>query len=267
MKARFVRDSLNEAYGQKDLVRMEDIKTKAGGDPETELKLASTQARLIGKGPKAAARAEAAEAVFGSDHAVTQVFRDRAAELGASTGQASKGVLAPVKGPAEKGERLEREFKKKKILPSERLGGEDVESGGSFGRGAGDVFQKMGIGRFAKPPETSNEYSYGSAAILPLGWVDVGSGEASTVGFNVYDTWPDGMAELWETPEDKYRLIFTSGMPNLKIGQTKDFRHDQTWNPISKTGSWKFIDYLPVKDLMELVRVYGKNKFPGYTYK
>jgi len=65
--------------------------------------------------------------------------------------------------------------------------------------------------------------------------------------------------------DGKYRLIFTSGEPSLKIGQTRDFRHDQTWKNIGRT--WKFIDYLPVKDLMELVRVYGRTKFPGYTYK
>ena len=263
MKARFVKDSLNEAYGQKDLVRMEDIKTKADGDPEVEIKLATTQAKLINKGPKAAARAEAAEEVFGSDHAVTQIFREKAAELGASVGKASQGVLAPVKAPAGKGEKLEREFKRKKILPSERLGGEDVESGGSFGRGDGDVFQKMGIGRFAKPPETSNEYVWHKAAILPIGWVDLGSGESKY--FNVKED--GGMAEIWETPEGRYRLIITSGTPSQKIGVTQDFKHDQTWQQISKTGSWKFIDYLPTADLMELVRVYGVQKMPGYVYK
>lgn len=255
---------MDEAYGQKDLTRMEDIKTKAGGDPEAEVKLATTQAKLINKGPKAAARAEAAEVVFGPDHPVTQIFRDKAAELGASVGQASKGVLAPVKGPAGKGERLEREWKKKKILPSERVGGEDAESGGSFGRGGdGDVFQKIGIGRFAKPPETSTEHEWRDASILPIGWVDLGSGESKHL--NVYETWPDSTAEVWETPDGKYRLIFTAGTPSLKIGQTRDFRHDQTWKNIGR--NWKFIDYLPVKDLLELVRVYGRAKFPGYTYK
>lgn len=262
MKAKFVNDFMFEAYGQKDLTRMQDIRTKAAGDEEKEIQLASTQARLISKGPKAAARAEAAEAVFGSDHPVTQIFRDRASELGASVGMASKGALAPIKGPADKGERLEREWKKGKILPSERLGGEDVESGGSFGR-SGDPFQKLGIGRFAKPPETSSEYHPYSASILPIGWVDVGSGESKY--FNVYETWPDSIAEVWITSEGKYRLIFTSGEPQLKIGQRRNFKHDQTFQNIGR--NWKFIDYLPVKDLMELVRVYNRNKFPGYTYK
>ncbi|HPI82115.1 MAG TPA: hypothetical protein PK122_02715 [Candidatus Paceibacterota bacterium] len=262
MKAKFVKESLLEAFGQKDLVRMQDIKVKAAGDPEKEIALATTQASLIAKGEKAAARAEAAEEVFGPDHEVARIFRERAQELGASVGRASKGVLAPVKGPVDKGEKLEREWKRGKILPSERLGGEDAESGGSFGRG-GDIFQKMGIGRFSKPIETSTKHEYREASILPIGWVDLGSGESQY--FNVYETWPDSIAEVWETRDGKYRLIFTSGEPSLKIGQTRDFRHDQTWKNIGRF--WKFIDYLPVKDLLELVRVYGRAKFPGYTYK
>jgi len=262
MKAKFVKESLLEAFGQKDLTRMQDIRTKAAGDAEKEAALARTQAGLIHDGGKAAARAEAAAEVFGGDHEVTSIFRERARELGASVGHASKGVLAPVKGPAEKGERLEREWKRGKILPSERVGGEDVESGGSFGRG-GDIFQKMGIGRFSKPIETSNKHEWSDASILPIGWVDIGSGESQYL--NVYKTWPNSTAEVWETPDGKYRLLFTAGEPSLKIGQTRNFRHDQTWKPLG--NRWKFIDYLPVKDLMELVRVYGRAKYPGYTYK
>ena len=115
MKAKFVKESLLEAFGQKDLVRMQDIKVKAAGDPEKEIALATTQASLIAKGEKAAARAEAAEEVFGPDHEVARIFRERAQELGASVGRASKGVLAPVKGPVDKGEKLEREWKRGKI--------------------------------------------------------------------------------------------------------------------------------------------------------
>jgi hypothetical protein len=262
MIAKFVRESLLEAYGQKDLIRMQDIRTKASGDTDKEIALAQTQAKLIVNGAKAAARAEAAAEIFGPDHEVASIFRERARELGASVGQASKGVLAPVKAPAEKGERLEREWRRGKVLPSERLGGEDVESGGSFGRG-GDIFQKMGIGRFSKPVETSTKHEYSDASILPIGWVDIGSGESQY--FNVYKTFPNSTAEVWETPDGKYKLIFTSGEPGLKIGQTRGFRHDQTWKPLG--NRWKFIDYLPVKDLMELVRVYNKSKFSGYVYK
>lgn len=264
MKARFVRDSLNEAYGQKDKVRMEDIKTKAAGDEEKEIALATTQAKLISKGEKAAARAEAAVDVFGFDHPVTKVFQGRARELGASRGAASKGVLAPVKAPAGKGEKLEREFKRKTTLASERIRSADAEKGGGFTRGE-EGMRSMGIGRFSKPVETSDAYEYRDAMVLPIGWVDIGSGESRDL--NVYKTWQDSTAEVWRTPEGNYRLIFTAGEPQLKIGQRRDFKHYYDWKPVSKTGAWKFIDFLPVKDLMELARVYNKHKFPGYTYK
>lgn len=264
MKAKFISDYLAEAYGQKDHTRMVDIRTKAAGDEEKEIALASTQAKLINKGEKAAARAEAAVDVFGWDHPVTKIFQSRAKELGATRGSASKGVLAPVTRAAGKGEKLEREFKRKSTLASERIRSADAEKGGGFSRGD-DVMKGVGIGRFAKPEETSDKHEWRDASILPIGWVDIGSGESKY--FNVYKTWPDSTAELWVTRDGKYRLIFTSGEPQLKIGQTRDFKHDQTWQSISKNGSWKFIDYLPVSDLMELVRVYGKHKFPGYTYK
>jgi hypothetical protein len=60
-------------------------------------------------------------------------------------------------------------------------------------------------------------------------------------------------------------LVFTAGEPSLKIGQSRDFRHDQTFQVIGRR--WKFIDYIPVKDMTELARVYGTSKFSGYTYK
>ena len=216
MKARFVSDSLNEAYGQKDLVRMQDIRTKAAGDEEKEIALATTQARLIGKGEKAAARAEAAVYVFGFDHPVTKVFQERTRELGASRGSASKGVLAPVKGPASKGERLEREFKRSQLLPSERVRSQkeqDVEKGGGFTRG-GDVMGRMGLGRFSQPVETTDEYSYGASSILPIGWVDLGSGESKYLNAKRNG----GIAEVWKTQEGKFRLILNSSdEPGYKI--------------------------------------------------
>ena len=262
MKARFVKDSLNEAYGQKDRVRMEDIRTKAAGDEEKEVALATTQARLIGKGEKAAARAEAAVDVFGWDHPVTKVFQARAKELGASRGAASQGVLAPVTKAAGKGEKLEREFKKKAKLASERIRSADAEKGGGFSRGD-EGMKAMGIGRFAKPEETSDKHEWRDGWILPIGWVDIGTGKSRDL--NVYKEWPDSTAELWQTRDGKYRLIFTAGEPELKIGQTRDFTH--YWDQKTLGRGWKFIDYLPVGDLMELVRVYNKHKFPGYTYK
>ena len=276
MKAKFVEEALNEAYGQKDLVRMQDIQTKSAGDRDKELSLASTQAKIIKNAVKAKARAEAAEEVFGAGSEISQIFYDRASELGGDYVQAkaSRGSLAPVVAAPKKGEKLEREFKKHSMLPSERVGYKAAEEeGGGFTKGGftkpgeqeGSVYQKLGLGRFANAPETSDEVNYSPYSILPIGSVDIGSGECKY--FNVYEEWPDSTAEVWKTPSGKYKLLFTSGSkPIGKIGMKSNFRHDQTWNEMTRDGMWKMVDYVPVKDLQELLRVYGKSMF-GYTYK
>jgi hypothetical protein len=114
MRARLI----NEAFGQKDLVRMQDIKTKSAGNHDKEISLATTQAKIIQDAGKAQARAEAAEEVFGSESDISQIFHDRAVELGGSSVRsvASKAVLAPVVGPVGKGEKLERKFKTRKEI-------------------------------------------------------------------------------------------------------------------------------------------------------
>lgn len=275
MRAKLVSEIL-ESFGQKDYVRMTDIRTKSAGDHEKELSLAGTQAKIIKNAVKAKARGEAAEEVFGAGSDIAQIFYDRASELGGDyvEARASKGALAPVKAAPKKGEKLEREFKKGAMLPSERVGYKAAEEqGGGFSRGGftkpgeqeGSVYQKMGLGRYANAPETSDEVNYSPYSILPLGSVDIGSGESKY--FNVYDEWPDSTAEIWKTPAGKYKILFTSGdKPIGKIGLSSNFRHDQTWNEMTRDGMWKMVDYVPVKDMQELIRVYGKSMF-GYTYK
>ena len=268
MKAKFVGESLNEAYGQKDLVRMLDNQTKAAGDAGKEIALASTQAGLITKAEKAAARAEAAEEVFGPGSEVARIFGDRAKELGGGynvRAVASKGTLAPVKAAAGKGEKLERGFKTKYILPSERIGHSNAEEGGAFSRGGGSPLQKMGIGKFSKPPETSNAV-INDAYVLSVGRVDLTTGECKY--FNVYDNNPNGTAEVWKDGNDNFKVVLTSGTSNYKIGNRRLFLNDQTMRPISNSGGryWQLEDYVPVKEMKELVRVYG-GSLPGYVYK
>jgi len=264
MRAKFV----NEGYGQKDYVRMEDIKTKANGDHDKEISLATTQAKIIQDAGKAQARAEAAEKVFGARSDISQIFHDRAVELGGShvVGKASKQVLAPVTGPVEKGQKIERKFKTQYLLPSERLGaaapeiGQAKTGGGGFTRDRGDVFRSMGIGRFSTPPEVGGK-RLSDASILPIGRVNFGTGES--LYFNVYDTY-DGTAEIWKDHSGNFKVVFTSGdKPLAKLKDYRDFRHDQTWQ---KMGQWIMVDYVPVKEMKELIRVYG-GSLPGYTYK
>lgn len=263
MKAKLVREFLNEEFGQKDLVRMQDIQTKSAGDHDKELSLAATQAKIITNPVKAKARAEAAEQVFGSGSDIAEIFHQRAQELGGDyvRAEASRGVLAPVKGPVGKGEKLEREFKKKSILPSERVRKPDAEAaGGGFSK-TGDVFKGTGIGRYAQGVETSDEYIYRPASILPIGRVNFGTGKSPMI--DVKNEWPDSTIEIWSDGRNN-KAIFTSGSANAKLGNRRDFRHDQTWQYIGR--GWKLIDYAPVKDLYELIRLYG-GSLPGYTYK
>jgi hypothetical protein len=260
MRAKFV----NENYGQKDLTRMQDIKTKASGDNEKEIKLASTQAAIIQDAGKAQARAEAAEEVFGSGSEIAEIFHKRAIELGGNyvKSKASKGALAPVKAPAEKGEKLEREFKTDFFLPSERVRNIEKKGTGEGGFFRGDdALRGMGIGRYATPVEIGGEFLHRSASILPLGKVNLGSGDSKY--FNIYETY-DGTCEVWQAEPGSYKLIFTAGdKPLAKLGDRRDFRHDQTG---ARIGTWKLVDYVPVEKMKELIRVYGSS-ISGYTYK
>jgi hypothetical protein len=269
MRALLVKESLDEAFGQKDQVRMEDIKMKANGNHEKEISLAITQANLIQDAGKAKARAEAAEEVFGQGSDIAYIFNNRAVELGGSYVQAkaSPGALAPVVGPKEKGEKLKREFKKNYIMPSERLKQpltlSPSKPTGGFSRGL-DPKASMSTGIYATAPEIGGEHHYKDAHILPLGKVQLGTGESPA--FNVHITWDDeGTVEIWQSREGKKKLIFTTGdKPSAKINDTQDFRHDQSNGVIGR--NWKMIDYAPLKELKELIRLYGSS-LSGYVYK
>lgn len=82
MKAKSVIESLNEAYAEKDIKRIEDIFKKGKGNDEKVLQLTRTMAKLIKDPTKALARAEAAEQILGSDHnQIADIFYEREAEL------------------------------------------------------------------------------------------------------------------------------------------------------------------------------------------
>ncbi|MFA5152664.1 MAG: hypothetical protein WC554_08910 [Clostridia bacterium] len=262
--------NINEDFGQKDLIRMQDIKTKADGNHDKEISLATTQANIIQDAGKAKARAEAAEQVFGSGSDIAQIFSDRAIILGGSyvKSVASPGAIAPVVGPKIKGEKLKREFKKNYIMPSERIKQPAStislnKPGSGFSRGL-DPKAAMSTGIYADSPEIGGEYHYRAAAILPLGKVNLGTGESPM--FNVRKTWEDeGTVEVWQARDGKRKLIFTSGdKPGDKINDTRNFKHDQTGGMIGR--NWKLVDYAPLKELQELIRLYGSS-LSGYTYK
>lgn len=74
---------LNEAFEEKDEMRIKDIVRKAAGNESKEISLASTMAKVIKDADKAQRRGEAAEA-GGLPH-LAQIFYDRAAELSGSS--------------------------------------------------------------------------------------------------------------------------------------------------------------------------------------
>lgn len=265
MRARYI----NEEFGQKDLVRMQDIRTKADGDPSKEISLATTQAKIIKDAGKAAARGEAAEQVFGKNSEISNIFFDRVRELGGSgRGVASNQILAPITKAPEKGEKLEREFKKGFILPSDRIAG-DVKKQGGFQRGLGSK-ASLGVGIYSKTEEWEDKWvgsygRWGGDAILPLGYVNLSTGKCDY--FNVFDTWGDNdtTAELWKTSAGKLKLVFTSGNePLYKLGNRNNFKHDQTGRSMFEA---QLIDYVPLEHLNELIRKYKVSSISGYTYK
>ena len=283
MRARKV----NEGYGQKDLVRMQDIQTKSAGDHDKEISLATTQAKIIKNAQKAKARAEAAEEVFGVGSDIANIFNDRAVDLGGNYVQssASRGALKSVTHAPKKGEKLEREFNTDFLLPSEKASqGKSTSaapaktfsrgSGGGSGfrrGGGGNTRQALGVGsQFSKDAEAEQRppKRKGPGHILPIGVVNLGSGHSKY--FNVKDNFEDGTAEVWKKMDPwgnqpKYRIVFSGGeysVPGV-IGDTRGFIHDQTWQDL---GSYKLVDWVPTNKIHELVRVYG-NSIAGAVYK
>lgn len=277
--------TVNEGYGQKDLVRMQDIQTKSAGDHDKEMSLATTQAKIIKNAAKAKARAEAAEKVFGADSDIANIFHDRAVELGGDyvRSTASRGSLKPVTHAPEKGEKLEREYETDFLLPSEKKaqGNSSAGTQKSFSRGSGSGFRRGGGGNTRQGLGVGKQFSVDAAAedrepkwrgvgpILPIGVVNLGSGHSKY--FNVIDNFGgEGTVEIWENKwrsgnQPKYRAVFGAGeysVPGV-IGDRKEFKHDQTWNSM---GDYTLVDWVPLDKLHELVRVYG-NSMAGAVYK
>jgi hypothetical protein len=80
------KDAKGTEPGEKDIVRLEDIKKKSAGDPSKAIQLVRNMAKAIGKGgsgssqDKAERRAKAAEQVFPGEFGkiLADIFRDAA---------------------------------------------------------------------------------------------------------------------------------------------------------------------------------------------
>ena len=258
--------SVHEAYEPKDLKRIKDFSKKSGGDFQKEVALARQMSNTLKDVNKAIGRAEAAAEVYGEFNEISQIFYEKAKQLG-------------YDGPIP-GERLKQVVLGSKLSKDQQYKNKYRDSS----------YRSMSRSRFHGDP------------ILPLGKVDIRSGECKY--FNVYDTWGDShtTVEVWrdnkgidtshltplDTPKQtggiadilkpkskeeiqqktrnyfNYKIIFTSGNePIHEIGEKQSFYHDQNGGNI---GTWEMVDYVPLKHMSELILPYGSH-LQGYTYK
>jgi hypothetical protein len=83
MKAKLVKETLNENYKEKDIQRIKDLFAKSKGSDEKLLQLTNAMANSIDNVEKAKARAEAAQQVLGiEDNPIADIFIKRVKELG-----------------------------------------------------------------------------------------------------------------------------------------------------------------------------------------
>lgn len=274
MKAKFIQETLNEmAYEPKDLKRVRDFSLKSGGDFQKEISFAQRMANTLTNMDKAIGRAEAAAEVYGGWNEIVEIFYNKAKELGYT-------------GPPP-GERLEdpKHILGSKLPPEQQY---KRPSSNSY-------FRSGGYGRTS---------SWQGSAILPLGKVDLRSGDSPL--FNVYDTWLNNRdddsttVEVWrdnkgvdtsridvkETPKTgissilapkskeeierqkrqffNYKLVFNSG--KNPSYQIGDKQSFYHDQNGNNIGYWEMVDYVPLKHMKELILPYGK-KISGYVYK
>lgn len=263
MRAVFV----NEGFGLKDKIRMEDIQTKSAGDHNKEISLASTQAKIIKNAAKAKARAEAAEEVFGVGSEIAEIFNDRAEELGGSfvKSQPSKGNISPI---GIDGVRPQAPIKPHNpisdyVLPSDDPG---------FMRGTKfSMAKKLGIGSFAADPskELGREPKMLSqSSIFSVGKVSLKTGWSSELQSTLLDFWgEDTTAEVWQNQEhakqNNYKLVCGSGNKAMGIiGDTSVMYADQSGRYL---GMHKLVDYVPLEHLSALSKKYPS--MTAFTYK
>ena len=214
-------------YDNKDVIRIKDFFKKSKGSDEKVLQLARTMANKITKVSKAIDRAEAAESILGKDeNEIAMIFWSRAKELGAD---------------------VEIDLKANKAVRKLK----DLQIGSVMKGG-----DKKG-GDYRRSPYMKN-----GSPILPVGKINLTTGKCKY--FNVYDTWENSTAEVWEVSPGKYRLVFTAGDgPIFKIGTKAPFAHDQTGKHLFYG---EMVDWATTKNLKDLIDIYG-NSISGYTYK
>lgn len=101
MKAKIVKESINEVASQKDIQRIRDLFAKSKGDDGKLLQLTRNMAKSIDDVEKAQSRADAAIQILGTmgGNEIADIFSDRVKELGGSVSQKYKLPASQLPNP------------------------------------------------------------------------------------------------------------------------------------------------------------------------
>lgn len=217
-------------YGSKDIMRMESIRDKGPNDFMTQMMYAYNMSCAITEPGKALARGYAAQEVFGEYSPICAVFFERAYKLGGSS-----VVPTASENPwdeSEEGiEELYLEIPEKE-QPASRRPNPLVLAG-----------------------EVNRRTSW--SALVYLGKLNLIKGSGPNFDLRNY---PLGTIEIWETDDQKYRIIYTGNLePNYLIGEERAFKYD------GKEVVWKMADYIESEFVANLAPLYGKS-LPIYNY-
>lgn len=206
-------------YGNKDLMRMNDIRIKSEGNWLKEMSLAKQMAELISLPGKAQARGYAAQSVFGNYSPLAYIFFERAFLLG------GEGVLAEAS--INNIENLDEAFNGilEENLPASR--------------------RKNSICNIRSNPKPSYIESMGKISLIK------GTGPE----FNIH-TYSIGVVEVWDAGTKLSRLIWTANIePNFNINDTHNFIIDKknyTWTMLDYIDTIDIVNLVPLygKNLM-----------------
>ena len=222
-------------YGTKDLMRLMDIQKKSNGDLIEAFKLAYRMANEIEDPGKALARGWAAIEVYKIIYTpIAGIFFQRACELSGETSIQNIKVMASMNSVGEDENSIEEAFSR---IPIEKQ---------PASRRPKESWEKTII---------SNKRGYSD--IASLGKVNVV--KVTGPGFNM-QYMKNGTMEVWKTPEDKIRLVYTgNSLPTSSINDQKDFKFED------QRETWIMIDYIEVYNMMNLHPLYGSS-ITGYMY-
>lgn len=217
-------------FGTKDIMRMESIRDKGPGDFMTQMMYAYNMSCAITEPGKALARGYAAREVFGEYSPISAVFFERAYKLGGER-------VVPVASENQwdtSDEGIEELYSE---IPDEEQPASRRENAKIL---KGEVFRKSSWSQ-----------------LVYLGKINLIKGSGPQFDLHHY---PVGTIEIWETDDQKYRVIYTGNWePNYLIGEERTFKYDD------KEVTWKMVDYIDSEFIANLAPLYGKS-LPVYNY-